>query len=565
MPHQVLAPVSLLCVLACLPAQTATVPYTTTGGGNVGRDGLFNQGTVDVRHQMIYAGSRLTYLGGPVQIHRLRWYSRTNPGAGGTIAQATIKLGHSALPYSAPSTVFALNQGPDLTTVHSGPLPIQPVVGWPSGPGPVLVDVPLQTPFVLLPTMGDLLVEIEWAAGGYTGGNVSQLDYVEAPGTAATHLWRNGTPNATYASNWVPQGAPRMDFDYTPAQGYAYVRPYGVGCYERQASFYEAFVGGFDLSGSAATTRCLRCVPNTGGGYDVADGADRWFTPTGPAIGSGGVFPLGFTFPYPGGSTTSVEVHHKGYVWLGAHGADQPQPSIASLLADGPRIAVYWANLALSAGFPVPGAFGTVHFDIDPTTGHAVCTWLQLPFPAISGPFVQSTFQLVLEPGGAFELRYRDCPGQLATQLVGWSHGAAGIDPGQRDLSAAVPFATLADSRALELGTSTRPILGATVTFATRQVPAGALFGAVFLSFAAHDPGLPLAGIGMAGCQQYLPLDALLVWLPSGPVAQTMLPLSPDPVWRGVDLFAQSSVLVPGVNALGVLSSNGLRLSLDLQ
>ena len=57
----------------------------------------------------------------------------------------------------------------------------------------------------------------------------------------------------------------------------------------------------------------------------------------------------------------------------------------------------------------------------------------------------------------------------------------------------------------------------------------------------------------------------MLIYLPSGSTASVPLTLSGNPAYAGVQIKAQSAALSPGANGAGALSSNGLRLTLDVQ
>ena len=68
----------------------------------------------------------------------------------------------------------------------------------------------------------------------------------------------------------------------------------------------------------------------------------------------------------------------------------------------------------------------------------------------------------------------------------------------------------------------------------------------------------------MPGCHQYLGIDASQAWLPLNGVGSTPFAIPNVPAFAGIEIKTQGAALVPGVNALGALSSNGLRLVLDV-
>lgn len=75
---------------------------------------------------------------------------------------------------------------------------------------------------------------------------------------------------------------------------------------------------------------------------------------------------------------------------------------------------------------------------------------------------------------------------------------------------------------------------------------------------------LSLGGLGAPGCA-LLAEDLIVHFLPanSAGAAILSLPIPADPGLRYVNLFAQSGVLAPGANALGVLLSQGLGIRID--
>jgi hypothetical protein len=66
----------------------------------------------------------------------------------------------------------------------------------------------------------------------------------------------------------------------------------------------------------------------------------------------------------------------------------------------------------------------------------------------------------------------------------------------------------------------------------------------------------------MPGCQQYVGFDVVSLLLPVGGVATQVLSIPNDPSFTGLVILGQSVAIVPGVNALGALASNGVRLQI---
>jgi hypothetical protein len=113
---------------------------------------------------------------------------------------------------------------------------------------------------------------------------------------------------------------------------------------------------------------------------------------------------------------------------------------------------------------------------------------------------------------------------------------------------------------ALALAASPRPVVGSTVNLNTANVPANSGIGAVILSYTQHNPGLDLTGLGMAGCRQYVGLDATRFFFPSSGTGTVPLAVPNNPALSGLHLFTQSAAFSSGANVLGVVSSNGVDL-----
>lgn len=113
---------------------------------------------------------------------------------------------------------------------------------------------------------------------------------------------------------------------------------------------------------------------------------------------------------------------------------------------------------------------------------------------------------------------------------------------------------------ALALTVSAPPQLGELITFQTSGIPAGTLLGAQLLSFSQVNPGQDLGSIGMPGCQRLVSSESTSLFFPVGTNGASPFQVPNDPAFAGLPMFAQSLVMTPGANALGVLSTNGLAL-----
>ena len=144
--------------------------------------------------------------------------------------------------------------------------------------------------------------------------------------------------------------------------------------------------------------------------------------------------------------------------------------------------------------------------------------------------------------------------------LTGFSRGYGVADPGGHDLSQTMPLQTGIGTQPLLLSARGVPILGTTLPLQLVQQPLGASAAALVLGF--QKLAIALDGLGMPGCFQGVSPDATM-FVPAMPGATT-LPLS-IPASRnfvGYALHVQGAELAPGLNALGIATSNGATLRL---
>jgi len=342
--------------------------------------------------------------------------------------------------------------------------------------------------------------------------------------------------------------------------GFATTTIFGSGCYRHASSFYEQFVESqsFDLGGS---TLRMSLSPT---GYDVAHvpGPPNWLAPTSAALPLGddeltAPLTLPFSLPYPGGTTNQIHVCSNGFVFL------QPPTSINSaygygdpsaFLADAPRHAAMWRDL--DPTYPGGGA-GTIHFEVVGNTAYA--TWLDVQEYGVPG--VVSSFQIAMSANGDVEYRYLALYHRGGV-FTGWTPGFGAQDPTDRDISATSPFVTtsLQFQLPLQHGVDRRPTLGASITLTTSNVPTSSQLGGTALGWTKHDPGIDLSSLGMPGCFQFVVADALNMFVPSGGLGTHTLTVPNDPALVDVYIHSQGFAFVPGVNALGAVTSNGLDL-----
>lgn len=337
---------------------------------------------------------------------------------------------------------------------------------------------------------------------------------------------------------------------------------YGAGCTLVARSFYESFGGtAFDLGVAAPAVNSRMLLPNANGGYTVTAGSTGWFTHTVTGLGltddSVGTLALPAPFNFPGGSTTALTICSNGFITLNGTSTNTAwSPSTSALLTGEPRLCPAWTDMLPDGITNVNNVFA----EVDAVANVAYVTWNAVPTYSVGGAM---TMQVALDLNtGIVEFRYMDClaPG---SSLCGFSAGVAAVDPGNRDLHT-LPFSTAyPESLPLTLAASAAPALGTTVTYTTGNVPASAIFGVQLISFGAVVPGFDLGVVGAPGCLQSIDLNVASMLVISGTPNATLNVTMPSAAsWTGAVVYHQSAMLVPGINALGVVTSNAIKSTL---
>jgi len=400
----------------------------------------------------------------------------------------------------------------------------------------VATPLPLPTPFTLQPGLHGIAVQHFGAGAAYTAGTGVGNIYSS---TAEMDFRQGGASNPPIFVG--TQNAPRVmncSIHYQPLGGFASATPFGAGCGGRAEfeSYYENFpTRTFDLGGTTANPTTFRHLA-TPTGYLVIPGSGTWFTPSSAPLALANetvsaAQALGFAFAMPGGGTASdVFVCDNGYLWLAAPGIADFTPAVNELLTQGVRLAPCWMSLN--------PAVGTIHFDVDPSNNAAYVTWLNV---GESGSAATISMQVALFGNGDFEYRYAE--ETISTlgntfALVGMSPGGGRLDPGNRDISATVPFFTAPDVVVPDLAfaAAARPVLGSTFALATTNIPATANFGATLFGFTQFPTGIDLTSLGMAGCRQYTSIDASVFFLAAGGTASTLFAVPSSTAFIGVQV-----------------------------
>ncbi len=331
---------------------------------------------------------------------------------------------------------------------------------------------------------------------------------------------------------------------------------YGTGCYLASKAFYELFAtaGSFDLDNS-------RLRLQRSGNFYIASSGGSYVAPTAAAtilnLGDDAftTVNLGGSFPYIGGTTTSLEVCSNGFVSVATGNAAPPTPVVTTWLGSlQPRWGT-WHDFD-----PSPAASGKVKFQR--VGSIAYVTW--------DGVFSYGT-----TTGNTWQLQFDLSTGNVTYAwqsmshagiglLVGYAAGAPNNDAGNRDISATLgaTFRT-SDQNLQPLAMSGGlPVLGTTVALTTTNYPSTSTLGAVVESLVQHNPGLDLGSFGMPGCRQYLNADVTAIMLLNGGPAIYNQGLPNSNSLMGVRFLAQAFVFAPGANATGVIASNGVALVL---
>jgi hypothetical protein len=417
----------------------------------------------------------------------------------------------------------------------------------------------LGTPALLVPgTYGVALVAVG-SAHRYTNGNGTNQNFSDPVLSlslgAATNVAFGGSPFSPRVAN--------IEVCYTPGAGFASHLPVGDGCGRGDpASFYELFDGAGnpnDLANSPGLTAFW-----TGQSYVITPGAQPIVTPSATAInlGLGDDTTAQVTLPWPlqtqAGTIQDIFVASNGYVSFTPTTTSDFTESVGELLGNAEtRIAVYWDDLNPASASTLGGVF----VEQDPSNANVFhVTWDQV---VEFGGSTLNTFQLSINAGGGYELKYGDMA--ALDGLVGYSPGNGAGDPGSTDLTAINGAIVLGDDRpAVKLAGVNRPVIGRTSTLETRDIPTGAISGFHIIGTnQIPGGGLDLSLVYMPGCRLYVAADVTVGFAITGATAQHNLSIPNNASLAGAHLYSQSIVVVPGVNPLGVVTTNAIDSTID--
>jgi hypothetical protein len=355
---------------------------------------------------------------------------------------------------------------------------------------------------------------------------------------------------------------PAVDADYAlvcvggPGQSapngvFAEVTTIGFGCDGTSCAEAIYEYPTFGLANSSITFQYVN------GDYVFLPGQGTWIPASGSNLGLGDntevIRNLGFTMPYPGGSTNQIRICSNGWIVDGQFtGASNILPDVSAFLAHA-MWAPLWHDLNPSAG-------GSVWFDASTTV--TTVTWVTVPNFFNSG---SSTFQVQFWINGDVHFLYQNIS-VSGDYLTGFSQDTTN-DPGSVVMATAAGSGLGVCTNAapeLSFSVSAPPVLGTTFDLITSDLPVSTIFGLAILSTTPINPGVSLTPLGMSGCELYQTIDVSVLWGPNGNTAVVSWPLPSTPSLAGFVVYCQSAALVPGINPFGMAISNGLKLTVGL-
>ncbi|MCA8966659.1 MAG: hypothetical protein KDC48_17395 [Planctomycetes bacterium] len=335
---------------------------------------------------------------------------------------------------------------------------------------------------------------------------------------------------------------------------------YGDGCYNNRGSFNEFFspASSFDLAGSSMSMIFNASTQS----YTVRPGTTPYVPPSALATtlvlsdDSQTSVSLVSPFPFPGGSTTSLQVCSNGFISLPPGNGVDFSPTLAEFRQFTNMCWASWHDYN-------PASSGSGQVKYEQVANYSIVTWdgvygFNDPTPST----VQFQFD---RSNGNVHIVWGTMSTGGNAHLVGWKANGIGLPNPTMDLSAALPgtFQAFPDHFGLTMSASSRPVLGTNIALVTDHIPPGGILTASTVSLLATAP-VSLAPFGMPGCFGHTDLSVSgSVLLFGGPSVSQLFPIPNTGAFAGVHLFGQSYTLAPGVNATGALSSNGLDLLLD--
>jgi PKD repeat protein len=215
-------------VLAAASTASAQLSlYVPTGSSNAEgpSSNLFPWGrnAGAIRLQTVYDSSHFTGQGAafPIVVTGARWRSNatTSSWTGTTYSNVEVYCSDAAVDQAAVTSTFASNRGTNYTAVYNGQVQFLGGTGNGTGiPGPNVVDLSFQTPFLYDPTSSnDFLIEVTYPANSNSGGTTTSCD-VFTTSSNCSRIYNSSDPTSPTGTVGLNHGLV-MELVYQPAAG----------------------------------------------------------------------------------------------------------------------------------------------------------------------------------------------------------------------------------------------------------------------------------------------------------------------------------------------------------
>ena len=428
-------------------------------------------------------------------------------------------------------------------------------------------------PALVLPA-GSYGVNIVYNAptAGTNPGPLHCLGVNPNPATPVSDPYMTMSNDGIVGTAWSGVGtdSPNLRINYLPAASSAQFVPLGAGCYFRPQAFYESFPNSASAPDIANTSMQMVSL---GSSYLLIPASLSYVAPTSTNLASGPTgstssanwddalstpILLPFAFPFPGGSTNEVTISSNGAVLL-ANVVDNSYAvcgasygSIVPFRDGPPRIAPYHHDLDPTVG-------GGVFYEVGAGNQFVRITWENVQEWGVAAAV--NTMQVTLYPNGNADIFLGGLGNQSAgnNAICGFTPGLGSLLPPAIDISAALPYQGGDGSKPPILTMDVRPVLGASTNVITTNITAGTLFQVFVAGLSGLPTPVSLAPFGMPGCNQYInPFTAFLSGIGGNGDFSVPFAIPNNASYQNVQFFFQAAPLTAGLNAAGILTSNGL-------
>ncbi|MFM1872512.1 MAG: hypothetical protein RL398_1934 [Planctomycetota bacterium] len=389
--------------------------------------------------------------------------------------------------------------------------------------------------------------------------------------------WRDALNNWAATAGAAAAYDVNVRLNYTPDPQAALWTTLGEGCYFRPQGFFEdvpASATPYDLQNTA-----MQWIP-LGSNYlvvplpatPIVQPTSVSLTATAPTYSSSASWDdavsdpitLPFTFPYPGGSTNTISIASNGCIYLAGVASSSydvcgaAYGGLAGWKDQAARIAPFYADFDAD---PATGG-GTIHYDVDPSNQYVKVTWFQVPeWPAVAG--FTNNIEVTMWNSGQVDINYGSLTNQSVAYgnnaLIGFAEGNGKRLPNAQDLSASMPFQSGDGAIPPILGMDSRPVLGTNPKFVTSNITPGTFAQILVIGLTGLATPVDLGAFGMPGCNQYInPFATTFNLLTPNNTFEQTVTVPANPAFQNLQYFAQAAPLTAGLNAAGILTSNGV-------